>query len=112
MKLQLRELFYRILKLCLILALITLFLLQWKALGLSQGTRPVGLAFADLLIALSGAGWFAARSGIGAPHIFVKILVGILSAAVATVTLGALLIAVAMVPGSLPHGGGHHSRFD
>jgi hypothetical protein len=116
MKIQLRKLFVRILILCLILALITLLLLQWKATGMSEGSRPMGLVFADLMIVLSGAGWYAAKSGIGAQWVYVKVLVGIASAAAATVLLGAMLFLVAMVPGSLPGtgsgGGHHHSHFD
>lgn len=115
MKPQLRKLFIRIVILCLILALLTLLLLQWKATGMREGTRPGGLIVADLIIALIGAAWFGARSGIGAPWIYVKVLVGIASAAVAAVTMAAFLFIVAMVPGTLPgggSGGGHHSHFD
>lgn len=115
MKPQLRALYKRIFILCLILALITLILLQWKATGMSEGARPGGLIVANLIIALAGAGWFSAKSGIGGPWIFVKILVGIASAAAAAATLAGLLFVVAIVPGSLPRGGsggGHHSHFD
>lgn len=115
MKLRLRALFKRIFILCLILALITLVLLQWKATGMSEGTRPGGLIVANLIIALAGGGWLSAKSGIGAPWIYLKVLVGIASAAVAAVTLAGLLFVVAMVPGTLPgggSGGSRHSHFD
>jgi hypothetical protein len=116
MKHTLRALFKRILILCLILALMTLLLLQWTASGISERIGPFGLAFVDLIVALSGGGWYGAKSGIGAQWVYVKVLVGIASAAVAALTLACLLFVVAMVPGSLPHGGSggghHHSHFD
>jgi hypothetical protein len=114
-KLQLRALFKRIVILCLILALITLLLFQWKERGMHEGKWPGALLVADLLIALSGAMWYALKSGIGGPWLFVRVLIGIASAAVATGTLAAMLFVAALVPGSLPDGGsggGHHSHFD